>query len=362
MRSCYHCSLLSFNDAAHFDACEKLGILHRDISNGNILMYPKVRNINRKRALVWRGILADWEVAKDLRAPPKRHQPQRTVRLHSHPTSVSLNVVHILYILQGTWQSMSVALLTDNTKIVEVCDDLESFFYVVLYHAVRYFASNVSNAGDYIEDFFDAYTVYDGVCTAGFAKRYLIKDYSGAVRIRAESGAPRLRFNSPMDLLLAQFHRLFHSLYKVRAHDVKTEDLPPLTSVAAKIPLQTPPRPMPSQRHIDHELSKPGIRLPKVTVHASPITQDDRLNAEAAADHRVVLGILRDAINSHWADTPLARDRVGQDWHECGPNVRSHNRRPRMSKSRPKPLSYVIQAVKNESQAASLKPSKRARA
>ena len=52
---------------------------------------------------------------------------------------------------------MSVAMLTENSKVVEIADELESFYHVILYNAVRYLASNCTNAGAFIEDFFDTY-------------------------------------------------------------------------------------------------------------------------------------------------------------------------------------------------------------
>ena len=59
--------------------------------------------------------------------------------------------------LQGTWQYMSVALLNNPSKVVEIADDLEAHFYVLLYHAVRYLRSNCTNVPNWIEDFFDVF-------------------------------------------------------------------------------------------------------------------------------------------------------------------------------------------------------------
>ncbi|PPQ89807.1 hypothetical protein CVT25_007412 [Psilocybe cyanescens] len=92
---------------AHKDAYEKCGILHRDISAGNVLL--KVGG---------GGILNDWDLARYVERDDKdRH----------HPAFRS-----------GTWQFMSIGLLANPAKVHHVQDDMESFFWLVLYHMLRY--------------------------------------------------------------------------------------------------------------------------------------------------------------------------------------------------------------------------------
>ena len=60
-------------------------IIHRDISSGNILIYPTTEQIDGKNAfrVVWRGILIDWELSKptiDCTDGRVARQPERTVR------------------------------------------------------------------------------------------------------------------------------------------------------------------------------------------------------------------------------------------------------------------------------------------
>ena len=45
--------------SAHGDAC-KIGIIHQDISGGNVLLYKDKKG-------QWRGLLTDWELSKDFR-------------------------------------------------------------------------------------------------------------------------------------------------------------------------------------------------------------------------------------------------------------------------------------------------------
>ncbi|KAJ8463797.1 hypothetical protein ONZ51_g10017 [Trametes cubensis] len=78
----------------------KLGILHRDISGGNILIYPKVvddpkakgkvvdDSESKDKVVAMRGLLTDWELSKDVKVVPGRRrrarQPERTGTWQSH--------------------------------------------------------------------------------------------------------------------------------------------------------------------------------------------------------------------------------------------------------------------------------------
>ena len=72
--------------AAHHQAATnpKTRLLHRDISGGNILIYPRVKlNEDGVNAMTWCGILSDWELAKpvdDDNAPSKATQAEQMVR------------------------------------------------------------------------------------------------------------------------------------------------------------------------------------------------------------------------------------------------------------------------------------------
>ncbi|KAF9059028.1 hypothetical protein BDP27DRAFT_1303006 [Rhodocollybia butyracea] len=90
---------------AHYEAYRKAGVLHRDISSGNIIFFKS------------RGYLIDWEHSiKVTGIPPAARTTERT----------------------GTWQFMSIKLLEDPDSPHQVRDDLESFFYVMLFMANRY--------------------------------------------------------------------------------------------------------------------------------------------------------------------------------------------------------------------------------
>ncbi|KAH9855962.1 hypothetical protein C2E23DRAFT_773409 [Lenzites betulinus] len=121
-----YCALL-----AHSKAYEK-GIIHRDISAGNILLYE-----NSRGHLV--GLLSDWELSKKLSDQTETgRQPDRT----------------------GTWQFLSVHALDNPARTITVQDELESFFHVILYHAVRLLPHNIPTCmvPQFLHDYFDDYT------------------------------------------------------------------------------------------------------------------------------------------------------------------------------------------------------------
>ncbi|KAI0359641.1 hypothetical protein OH77DRAFT_1420183 [Trametes cingulata] len=114
---------------AHSQAYEE-GIIHRDISAGNLLLY--------KGEDGWLGLLNDWELSKELQQQTEEErQPDRT----------------------GTWQFMSARALNKHTKTIVIQDELESFFHVLLYVAIRLLPHNCdeSQVPQLLYDYFDDY-------------------------------------------------------------------------------------------------------------------------------------------------------------------------------------------------------------
>ncbi|KAI1781740.1 hypothetical protein LXA43DRAFT_1078194 [Ganoderma leucocontextum] len=117
---------------AHKEAC-KAGYIHRDISAGNILLYPNA-------AGAWTGLLNDWELSKvfeDGKTKEGNRQFDRT----------------------GAWQFTSVHALIDYSRVIAIPDDLESFFHVLLYFAIRFLPHNGTDvAPELLASYFDDYT------------------------------------------------------------------------------------------------------------------------------------------------------------------------------------------------------------
>ncbi|KAH9992533.1 hypothetical protein BJV74DRAFT_771667, partial [Russula compacta] len=101
------CEVIRDAIVAHTAAYERAHILHRDVSAANILITESGS-----------GILIDWDLSKKV-TKDEDEKP----RVHSRT---------------GTWQFISITRLRDPlTGPHEVSDDLESFFWVLLYLVVK---------------------------------------------------------------------------------------------------------------------------------------------------------------------------------------------------------------------------------
>ncbi|KAH9889432.1 hypothetical protein C8Q73DRAFT_654349 [Cubamyces lactineus] len=135
---------------AHGEAYKRKGLIHRDISAGNILIYPKPMPTQGGQAREVRvALLADWELAKrvdDDDDGPR--QPDRT----------------------GTWQFLSANALSHPSKRIMVQDDMESLFHLLLYQAIKYLPHNCFDVGRFIEEYFDGYEELNGTYIVGKEK------------------------------------------------------------------------------------------------------------------------------------------------------------------------------------------------
>ncbi|EJF56406.1 hypothetical protein BD309DRAFT_870656 [Dichomitus squalens] len=186
---------------AHHQAAtrQKTRILHRDISTGNILIYPRVVRLEGRANpwMMWTGMLTDWELSKPIDAQEASSRATQMGRM-------------------GTYQFMSVNLLKHLTKPVEISDELESFFHVLLHHSVRYLRSNCESTSGFIQNYFERYSS-SGEFTCG--QKSITLEHTGVLRNQQPYGP--LVFFSPMDDILATMLKCFHAHYKVLNYEAR---------------------------------------------------------------------------------------------------------------------------------------------
>ncbi|KAI0656055.1 hypothetical protein C8Q70DRAFT_1056934 [Cubamyces menziesii] len=189
---------------AHYLAVDrKTSRLHRDISSSNIMMVPKLEDVNGVKRIVYRGLLCDWKMSKRINAGVRA--PRQPVR-------------------SGTWQFKSVMLLNtlDSDEADEISDELESFFHVIVYHAVRYLKSNLNTAyvADFIDEYFNTFRYQWGTWGCGYHKQNVI--HSGD--LRTSDRKKSVKFGRPLDNVLDTLLRWFHSHYAVQEYTYDLEE------------------------------------------------------------------------------------------------------------------------------------------
>ncbi|KAI1782389.1 hypothetical protein LXA43DRAFT_847500, partial [Ganoderma leucocontextum] len=119
---------------AHYEAVKKCQTIHRDVSSHNIFIAPTFARHEDDDGsygpirVYWRGILSDWKISKTTRNNDSHEE--RIAATQQLPVRV------------GTWPYMSVVSLSKTAHEVEVADEIESFFYVLLYNAARFTPNN----------------------------------------------------------------------------------------------------------------------------------------------------------------------------------------------------------------------------
>ncbi|PIL32462.1 hypothetical protein GSI_05164 [Ganoderma sinense ZZ0214-1] len=215
---------------AHHQAATSpaIHILHRDISSGNILIYPKIRhNENTKKcSIVWTGLLTDWELSRsvdNVQTPSKTSQADRV----------------------GTYQFMSVNLLSNLSKAVRVSDELELFFHVLVYFAARFLRSNCDDSDTFVDGYFNHYEGPGRMHTCG--QKSVVMESTGVLRTQFPYG--RLLFTDPMDALLDVILQRFRARYKVLQHAARQLAPPehehrpsPLSNIHASSAARAPSR------------------------------------------------------------------------------------------------------------------------
>ena len=216
---------------------------------------------------------------------------------------------------QGTWQFMSVALLS-LSKSVEICDELEAFFYVLLYYAARYLQSNVHpfTLANYLDAFFDQYTATKEGYECGVTKMRAIE--TGKLVIRE---GLQLRFGGPIDDLIAILLQWFKSHHVVTVYNRRLEE--DLQRQAAQAPKSVPPRTIgarPSGRSklLKDRMNRPGqgSATSRVVRTQGKPSSEDWEDWENVKTHRPIIELLDDHLFEAWPKSKNIGDRIPKPW------------------------------------------------
>ena len=152
------------------------------------------------------GILIDWDLSKKVKGyvdqKPRRHS--RTVRCQ-----VFSILIDKLIFVQGTWQFISVARLLDPWSTPhQVSDDLESFFWVLLYQVVR----GRDRKKAYRKEMIDVFDQHES------AKRNRSRGGKGKLNVFGGTAFQTqvimtLTLGTPCDALIDELRALFNDFY-----------------------------------------------------------------------------------------------------------------------------------------------------
>ena len=211
-------------------------------------------------------------------------------------------------------------MLSTVPKAVEIQDELESFVHVILYHSVRYLDSNCKLVAQFIESYFDAYIIDDGVYTCGAKKLAAVKT-RGYLEVRDKI---RLCFDTPMDGVFGEMLPLFKAHYAIQDYlneqrnNTINSDRPPRTNDSPRPAADSSVAAMSlklihkqfSQSHRPTRSSRPSHSGESFSVKPSPAQEAD---AALIASHDHMIDVLLDACGENdWG--PKVGDRVPVDY------------------------------------------------
>ncbi|KAI0730491.1 hypothetical protein C8Q76DRAFT_329044, partial [Earliella scabrosa] len=123
---------------AHYTAWQYAGVLHRDISIGNIMITPVTR----------RGFLIDWELSR------------LAIELESGAVEPDRS---------GTWQTRSALFKRYPRKPYRLSDDLESFVHAFTYLTLRFHVTTIFNPRYFAQYTYESLGTVDGLRIGGHA-------------------------------------------------------------------------------------------------------------------------------------------------------------------------------------------------
>jgi serine/threonine protein kinase len=274
--SVWHCSLTHIT--AH-EAAYKAGILHRDISVGNIMIIDE-GELNDSR-----GILIDWDLSKVIKQEDEHTGARPYTRIVSKLQEVPL--MPDAYSHQGTWQFMAADLI--SSKIPHPFKhDIESAFWVLMWIVVTYMPTSwdVSRRSFFLKDIMCP-KVYGS--SGGRNKFYFMTSRSALAEWSITGNEVLTEFLRTLQLVLAVRHMQPPSSLSL----LKSNLLEDLTS-------------------LDDENSDPKAKADNPKAKAGNAQKDsmelfyDKVKP-ALENHRLVLHMFRMVLNEPgWPDNDLA--------------------------------------------------------
>ncbi|KAI0648508.1 hypothetical protein C8Q79DRAFT_905631, partial [Trametes meyenii] len=302
-------------------------IMHRDVSGGNVLIYPKIIYLPKtnKMYVRWRGLLADWEMSKPVSDKEEFLRPRQPPRT-------------------GTWQFLSAAMLSASPGPIEIPDELESFLYVILYHGARYLKSNCDNVPLFLEKFFDAYSSgSDGIYTCGAAKAIAIKTL-GAIHPQPDV---QLVFDSPLDSIFDNLLPHFKARYKVLKYVQNAENSEPPRKASVISSRNAGASSLGLGEEFLDELDE-GVECVEVpssrrTVMAEEPTSEERQSAALIAKHAHFAGVLGGALRTQaWPSDDKVGDQVPNNYKPHYPLAQQKGAAPSTIKRRRRATTGLI--------------------
>ncbi|TFK87568.1 hypothetical protein K466DRAFT_522193 [Polyporus arcularius HHB13444] len=290
---------------AHRSAYKRAKILHRDLSEGNLLMVPYDAYFEDGAGIAYRGMLIDWEYGERV---SRRSAPGFVYRVDR----------------RGTWDFLSVKALNRPEDPVMPADEFEAFLHIFTSLGLSYLRHSCKNPVQFDKEYFGTQTI-DSVTRASALKERCMRH--GRLFVSVEGNA-RLEFLKETRKKLPRCRTVVTRLVPHPIDRVFTswlalirERYAPEKELDAQCP-QIVPRPVAPS---DKENVSPRKAPPAHRAHASPLAclelnvdvpfsesfdSDDDEDSEVAL-HDAMIEILSDAIeHSFWPPLDKTLDQL----------------------------------------------------